>query len=77
MKDLCPAAKACRSLQAVVNATECDDLKLIVISDHEASRVLNSPGGTLNQGISLIYAGVNRLNVMHQAYCTIDLDVGN
>ena len=47
MEDLCPTPMACRALQAVASTVECDDLKLIVISDHEASRVLMSCEGEL------------------------------
>jgi len=61
-------------MQAVANAAECDDLKLIVTCGHEGSRVLYSciVRGTLDQCNWLISAGS-----IGPAYCTIDPNVGD
>jgi hypothetical protein len=65
MEDLCPTAMTCRPLPV---PAECDDLKLIVISDHEGSRVL------MGRVVRGTWQLIDFCRV-HLAYCTIDPDV--
>lgn len=61
-------------MQAVASAAGCDDLKLIVISDHEGSRVFIEsvrPGeGDFEPGQLIDFCRVNRLSVTVQSIQT-------